>query len=118
MARDTTNYTQDRIEKFVDVTIASGQTVSNAVNCLGTVLVGIQTPAALTGTSLTFQVSDAGVTFFDYYNAAGNQVTVAMSVDKRIGLLPADFAGIQYIKLVSSSAEGAERKFTLIFRGM
>ena len=116
--RDNSSYAQDRIFKYIDVTIASGQTVSEAVDCMGGVLVGIKTPATLTGTSMTFKVSDDGVAYVDYYNAAGNQVTASMPSDKRIGFEPVDFAGIQKIKIVSSSAEVAERKFILFFRGM
>jgi hypothetical protein len=116
--RDTSNYNTDRIEKWIGVKILSGQTESEAINCRGTVLVGIKTPAALTGTSMTFKVSDTNSDFKDYYNAAGNQVTVSMPVDKRIGIKPVDFAGVQWIKIVSSSAEAADREFTLLMRGI
>ena len=116
--RDNSSYAQDRIFKYIDVTIASGQTESEAVDCLGGVLVGIKTPSALTGTSLTFKVSDDGVAYVDYYNAANNQVTVGIGVNRRHGIEPVDFAGIQKIKIVSDSAEAAERKFILFFRGM
>jgi hypothetical protein len=115
---DKAGYNTDRIFKYTDVKIASGQTESEAIDCLGGVLVGIKTPATLTGTSMTFKVSDDGVAYIDYYNAAGNQVTSAMPVSKRIGIEPVDFAGIQKLKIVSSSAEGADRLFTLFLRGM
>ena len=39
----------------VEVTIASSGTVSTAANLLGMRLVGIVTPAALTGTAFTFK---------------------------------------------------------------
>jgi len=116
--RDDSSYTQDRIFKYTGVKILSGQTESEAIDCLGGVLVGIKTPSALTGTSFTVKVSDDGVSYVDYYNALGAKVTITAGVDRRIGIEPVDFAGIQKIKLVSSSAEAAERELTLFLRGM
>lgn len=115
---DESNYNQDRIFKYTEVKIASGQTESEAIDCRGGVLVGIKTPAALTGTSLTFKVSDDGVSYVDYYNALGGKLTITLGTNRRIGIEPVDFAGIQKLKIVSNSAEAAEREFTLFLRGM
>lgn len=116
--RDKSDKVQDRIDKVESVTIESGQTESEGVNCLGTVLTGIQAPAVMTGTSFTFKVSDDGVTYIDYYNTAGNQLTTAVNAGKWTGIKPVDFAGVQWVKLVSSSAEAAQREITLTMRGM
>ena len=100
----------------VEVTIASSGTVSTAANLLGMRLVGIVTPAALTGTALTFQGSADGSTYTALYDTAGDAVGATVAADRWVVLDPADFAGIPYIKAVSGSAEAAERTITLIVR--
>jgi len=114
------DYTQNRIEaEAIDIaTIALGQQTSDAINVKGRILVGVRTPAALTGTTLTLQISIDGTTFLNYYNSDGNLITITMAPDRHIGLLPADLAGVQRIKIVSGSAEGAQRQIQLVFRGI
>jgi len=115
--RDSNSYVQDRIFKYTDVTIANGQTESEAIDIVGGVPVGYLAPAVMTGTSFTFKVSDDGVTFSEYYNTDGNQITASVNAGKRTGLIPYDFEGCQFIKLVSSSAESAERLIKVYLRG-
>jgi hypothetical protein len=112
-----TNYTQERLESST-ATILSGQTESSAIDVLGKVLVGIITPAALTGTAFTLKVSQDGTTFRDYYNTSGSQVSITVGTNRHIGIVSNDFGGIRWIKLVSGSAEGADRNITVILRGM
>ena len=104
--------------KTLDVTIASGQTVSPETAVAdGHTLVGIETPAALTGTTLTLQVaSEIGGTFQAFHDLSGVEVSIAMAADRRIRLLPSDFAGVQYFKIVSGSTEAADRTFKLFYR--
>lgn len=115
------SYTQDRIEaEASDIAIiASGQKVSSPVRSLGGVLVGIITPSVLSGANFTFEVSteETGV-YKTYYNSAGSIVQVAVGADRHIGQLPADFAGTEFIKVVSDTSEAAERSIQLVFRGM
>lgn len=116
--RDNSSYAQDRIFKYTEVKILNGQTESESIHCLGGVLVRYVTPAGMTGTSFTFKVSDDGVTFKTYKNTAGNVVTAAVNAGDSTGIKPVDFAGVQHVKFVSSSAEGADRDLTLILRGI
>lgn len=111
------SYLQNRIEKEI-ATIANGATTSDAIESLGRVLVGIRTPAALTGTAFSFKVSFDGVNFLDYYNSAGTKVSITAAADRHIGLIVADFAGAQKIKIVSNATEGAERSFEILFRAL
>lgn len=110
-------YTQERLEQLT-ATIANGQTISDAISSLGKTLVGLITPAAFTGTIITFQISMDGTTYKTFYNSAGAIATVTVGVDRHIGLVPADFAGARFFKLVSGSSEAAEREITVILRGM
>jgi hypothetical protein len=78
-------------------------------------LCGFITPAALTGTAITFQMSSDGVTYVAV-NKDGAALSVVVTTSKYIVVNPADFAGARFIKLVSGSAEGADRVLTLCVR--
>lgn len=98
--------------------IASGQTVGVAVDLTGQRLVGIQTPAALTGVTLTWQVSasnDGTFTAANHLNTLAVTATVLTSVAaSQYIALPFDKAPANgWVKLVSGSAEGADREFVL-----
>lgn len=114
---DRIDYQQDRIFKYTNVKILSGQTESEAIDCRGGVMVRYTAPATMTGTSFTFKISDDNVTFYDYYNTSGNQVTASVNAGKTTGVINFDFKGCQWIKFVSSSAEGADRNLEVLFRG-
>lgn len=113
----TKTYRQDRLDPNLTVVIAIGETVSTAADLLGVTPIGIITPAALTGTALTIKLSKDNVTFYDFYNTSGSQVSITASTSQWIGLVAGDFAGARYMKLVSGSAEGAERSIQLVVRG-
>ena len=99
------------------VTIASGQTESSAIKTLGRVIVGIITPAALTGTVFNFKISEDGTTYRDYYTTSNSLVAISVSTDRHIGILPSDFAGCRFLKIVSGSAEGDDREIKIQLRG-
>jgi hypothetical protein len=107
-----------RIGFDLSAVIASGQTKSGVIDLSGCVLVGILTPAALTGTSFSFEASTAADgTFLPVYDISGNPVSVDVGTSRFIAILPSDLAGIQYLKLVSGSSEGAQRIIGLSCRG-
>src|SRR6266571_1443782 len=69
------------------VTIANGVALSNIVD-VGTIeFIGFFMPAAWTAANLTFRVSQDGVTFFDLFDSAGVEVSVAASASKGIGVI-------------------------------
>ena len=99
-------------------TIASGQTVGAVVNLRGQRLVGIKTPAALTGVTLTWQVCESDSGTFNpafHLNTLAATATVITSVAAAQYIaLPYDKAPINcFLKLVSGSAEAADRTFVL-----
>lgn len=100
------------------LTIASGQTTSDAVNLasIGHALVGLVTPATLTGTAFTFSVSQDGTTYNTLYDKNGSSYSVTVAASRYILLPPADFAGIGYLKIVSGSTEGGTRSIVVVTR--
>ena len=103
----------------ISVTIASGDTVSTPTTSLfiaGGIAGAIITPSALTGTALSFQVSYDGTTYTALYATGGTAVSYTVAASRVIPLDPAVFGSFPYLKLVSGSAEGADRVFTIIVR--
>jgi len=97
-------------------TIAAGATVSSAVDLKYKTLCGIQLPAAFTGVVLSFQTATtlAGTYQNMYQNGVIYQQTVTQGT--YVILTPSIFAGVQYIKIVSGTAEGAARTLELNVR--
>jgi len=98
------------------VTIASGGTTSEVVNLNGFGMVGIILPAALTSTSMTFTGSQDNVTYSALYNVAGTQLAITVATSRIVLFSPGDFVGINYLKLIAGSAEGADRVIQVISR--
>jgi len=99
-----------------DVSIASGQTASGALDLQGLALTAIQMPSAFTGTSITFQGSFDGATYQDIYNTANTQYSITVAASRTYAINPSDFAGFRYIKIVSGSSEGAARTIVVSSR--
>jgi hypothetical protein len=99
----------------VALTIANGQTTSNALDLREKVLVGLQF-ATMTGTALTFTASSDGVTYVALKDSAGAAVSFTIASDTYTVIQPAILAGVRYLKLVSGSSEGAARTITAIVR--
>lgn len=100
------------------VAIASGQTASAVIACSGFVLCGIQLPAAFTGTTLTFQASIDGTTFQPVYStASGTALSYTVAQGHYVAVNPQDFQGVNYLKIVSGSSEGAARTLVCALKG-
>lgn len=96
-------------------TIANGATTSEDVNLSGFTLAGILFPVAPTGATFTFNGSvDNGVTYYDIKNSAGTAISITLAGAGIYKLNAADFVGLDRIKVVSASAEGALRTITVI----
>lgn len=95
------------------VTIATGTTSTGLSMTRNRVPVAILTPAALTGTSMTFQASLDGTNFYDLYNGS-TQYSVTVAASRYIALNPDVFQGVAFIRLVSGSSEAASRDIYVI----
>lgn len=100
------------VDKSVNVltaTILSGATTSDAVNLSGCTVAIFQTPATITGTSVTFLGSiDKGSTFKEVRAIGGSAIAYTVAAD---GSYPLDknlFAGYDQIKIVMAT-QGADR---------
>lgn len=113
----TINPTTDRFQGNASksVTILSGQTqAEEGVNLSCFTLAGVLIPS-MTGASVKFQGSLDGTNFYQINDNLGTAITITTGGFAGIYKLnAADFVGINWIKPVSASAEGADRAVTLI----
>jgi hypothetical protein len=98
-------------------TIANGQTVSNAVDLGENGICGLIIPASFTGTTIKFQTSDdlAG-TYQSLTNTDGTDFTVQVAAGKNNIIRPINLAGWRFVKVVSGSAEAADRIVKIMAR--
>lgn len=98
--------------------IASGESLSGAVDLGGRKLVAIVMPAEWTAAGMTFQASPDGVTYYNVYDGATERsLSVAASYYSALNI--ADWVGIRWVKVRSGTAgsavnQGAERTITLV----
>ncbi len=102
------------------VTIASGQTAGSVLDTQGACLVGLVTPAAMTGTSLVFNVGNSAAAMFPLHDRFNARVTlpIATGEARAYALDPAIFVGYQFVQVVSASSEGAARTLQLQMIGL
>lgn len=101
----------------MDVTIPSGQTTSAAFRLGGHRIGAIRTPAALTGTALTFTTSDseAGTYLPVWTDSAAVSLVVAASRHIAMGVDEANaIASCDWLKIVSGSTEAADRILSVV----
>lgn len=109
---------QGQFNPSLSVTIANGQTASSAISGGGMVLCGINIPAAFTGTTITFTVSSSlAGTYNPLYNSSG-QVSYTVAPSRYVAIVPQDFAGVAFFKIVSGSSEGAARTLICSMKGL
>lgn len=98
-------------------TVLAGQTTSEAVDLLGTVLVALLTESTLAvAGSLTFEASIDGVTFFPAYNDAAIPLAISVQTGRYVVLDITDFAAIRFIKVVLDGVEASDAVFKLLTR--
>ena len=106
---------------FAAVTITTdADGLSEAVNVTGLTLSAIQMSTAWTDAAIGFQANvDGSTSFFEVRNSAGDFLTFQTSANRVVAFDPAQFAGLQLIKLVSETtagvavAQGADRVIKL-----
>lgn len=105
---------------YTSVVIVSGQTTSDPIDLVGTDLCGIEFPAAMTGTTMKLQMASS---FNGTYKnvqkdeAGGGDYVITVTAGKYVPLTNLAIpAGLRFIKLVSASAEAADRTLVLASR--
>jgi hypothetical protein len=99
--------------------IANGGTESAGKQLLSQHLIGLDMPAAFTGTSVTFEVSQDNVTYKPVTKDDGNAYTVTVAANKVVAINAAYTALMSrytYLRIKSNAAEGAERTIEAITR--
>lgn len=98
--------------------IANGATKSGIINLNGFTLCGILLPAAFTGTALTFEASVDGTNFFTLKTTtSGTSLSYTVAQGNFYAIDPKDFYGVNWLKIVSGSAEGGARTLKLAVKG-
>lgn len=97
----------------VSTIIASGGTDSAEVNANGRMVVGIDLGATLTGTTLGLKNAADGTNFRTAYGTDGNAVSWTVAGGRFLRFDP-PLIGLNKIKLVSGSSEGADRTLTVV----
>ena len=106
-----------KIADTLTATIAISTTTSAAVDLGGASMAGLIMPAAFTGTTISFTVSDTlDGTYVALKNTAGTTISFTVAASTAIGFAPNDFAAWRYIKIVSGSTELAGRAIKIIPR--
>lgn len=117
MSKPYVNYPQSTTATIV---IATSTTVSPEVDLADYDLVGLITPATFDGTAITFTgaIATSG-TFVPVAasNAAATAYTITTAASTLTPINPDIFAGIRFIKVVTSSAQTTtDTIFTLLLR--
>jgi len=101
------------------VTIANGQTVSGAADLQSGHFLGFVLPSLFTGTTVGFQVSADGTTYSTLYNPSNNAVSCTVTQARAYAFtadIISELSNWRWIKLISGSAEGADREIRLWVR--
>ena len=104
-----------------EVVIASGASQSGAIDLTekGSIMIGIQMPAAWTAAKLTFLGSFDGTTYGDLYDESGEYQIYSAVAGAFISTSFLSFLGLRYLKLRSGVTatpvnQGAERTFNIV----
>ena len=106
------------ISKLALIDVSADNNDSLGVQTDGMLLCGVQFPAAMTGSAITFDFSMDNSTFVDVKETDGTDVTYTISVGDMVRVDPSGwaFASNGYIRVTSNGNEAADRSLTLHFR--
>jgi hypothetical protein len=93
----------------VDVTIANGASLSQAIDFRQFSLMTVRMPATWTAASIGFKVSDtAGGTFSPLYDDGGSLVQISSPTANNAYVAPAEVAAGHWVKLWSQNGSGSD----------
>lgn len=103
---------------YGSTTVANGTDESGVITTNGMSLCGIQLPATMTSTSITFEAATTkNGTYQPIYNKSG-QVSYTITSGQFLAIDPADFYGVQFLKIKTGSNEGADRALAYALKGI
>ena len=103
-------------EALIDISADNNDSLG--VKTEGMLLCGVQFPAAMTGTAITFDFSLDNSTWVDVKETDGTDVSYTVSAGDVLRVDPSGwaFASNGYIRVSSNGTEAADRKIVLHFR--
>ena len=106
------------ISKTALIDISADNSNSLGVKTDGMLLCGIQFPAAMTGSNITFDFAMDNSTWVDVKETNGTDTSYTVSAGDVLRVDPSGwaFASNGYIRVTSDGNEAADRKITLHFR--
>jgi hypothetical protein len=104
------------IYNYQTATILSGQTDSDAIDLQGHTIVGLQVPAAITGATLAILESQTAAGTFRPVNLNGSATLYTATASTTIAVPDVNTKCVQFAKVRSASAEGANRSIVIISR--
>jgi hypothetical protein len=105
-----------RYYETATLTIANGQTVSDAFDARGLSIFGLVVPAEFDGTTITFQASADGTNFFALYTDAGTQVSITVAASRALDL-PAALEPWPYWKVVAGTSQTGATSIPVVAKG-
>ena len=104
--------------KLALIDVSADNNDSLGVETEGMLLCGVQFPAAMTGTAITFDFSLDNSTWVDVKETDGTDVSYTVSAGDVLRVDPSGwaFASNGYIRVSSNGTEAADRKIVLHFR--
>jgi len=100
------------------IDISADNNNSLGVKTEGMLLCGVEFPAAMTGTAITFDFSMDNSTFIDVKETDGTDVSYTVSAGDVVRVDPSGwaFASNGFLRVTSNGNEAADRKIILHFR--
>tara|TARA_R100000951_G_scaffold107572_1_gene103080 strand:- start:1165 stop:1497 length:333 start_codon:yes stop_codon:yes gene_type:complete len=107
-----------QLQKQVLIDVSADNSNSTAAQCDGLLLSGIQFPAAMTGSNVTFDFSYDGSTWVDVVETDGTEVTYVVTAGDMVRVDPSGwaFASIGFLRVTSDGSEAADRQINLVFK--
>lgn len=93
------------------VTIASGASLSGPFALQSCRLFAVLLPAEFDGTTISFQVSADGITYFNLYKE-GSEYNPAASASRAIAVDPVPFKGFNFVKVRAGTAAAGTAQTT------
>ena len=107
-----------QLQKQVLIDVSADNSNSTAAQCDGLLLSGIEFPATMTGSNVTFDFSYDGSTWVDVVETDGTEVTYVVSAGNVVRVDPSGwaFASSGFLRVTSDGTETADKAIQLIFK--